>query len=239
MITPPAIRRPGIRSMLLALLGVAVFGSLGNWQLNRSEERRAELEAFDQALSAAPVEWPASAAPEGDYLRVALLGRYDGERQILMDNMTHEGQRGYHVLTPLRTAAGVVMVNRGFVPAGMDRARLPDVSVGGGERRVTGLAAPYFRAGLQLEDPGGGGWPRRITYPAAAQLRTLIDERLPERQLLLDSAEPDGYARAWRPYGMPPGRHLAYAVQWYGLAAAAVGIWLAVTIRRRSIANEN
>ena len=255
MITPPAQRPTGLRNLLLMLLGVAVFGSLGTWQLNRSGERRAEIEAFEKAASAEPVGAPATARaarpygtlPEraamapapGGYLRVRLAGRYAGERQILMDNMTHERQRGYHVLTPLHTAGGIVLVNRGFVPAGTDRSRLPDVSVGGAERAVTGVAAPYFRAGLNLEEPpAGDSWPRRMTYPTAAQLRGLIDERLPDYQLLLEAGEPDGYVRAWRPYGLPPERHLAYAVQWFGLGAAAVGIWLAVTLKRRRKRNE-
>jgi len=156
MIPSPASRRPGIRNLLLALLGVAVFGSLGNWQMNRSAERRAEIEAFEKARAAAPAEGLGAVSPQGGYLRVALSGRYDGERQILMDNMTHEGRRGYHVLTPFHTSADVVLVNRGFIPGGMDRALLPDVSVGGARRRLTGVAAPYFRAGLQLEEPGAG-----------------------------------------------------------------------------------
>ncbi len=239
MITPPRTQRPGLRNLLLTLLGVAAFGWLGTWQLNRSGERQAELQTFEQAAAAAPVEGLAMVSPQGDYRRVTLSGRYDGERQILMDNMTHEGQRGYHVLTPLRTTGGVVLVNRGFVPGGMDRLLLPDVSVSGAERRVTGLVTPYFRAGLQLEEPVAGDfWPRRMTYPTPAQLRALIDPQLPAYQLLLDSGEADGYVRAWRPYGLSPQRHLAYAVQWYGLAAAAVGIWLAVTIRRRRTPNE-
>jgi len=239
MITPLKVLGTGWRQLLLALLGVAVFAGLGTWQLQRSGERQAELHAFEQARLAAPIEGLAAVPPQGDYLRLRLIGRYDGERQILMDNMTHEGRRGYHVLTPLRTAGGVVVVNRGFVPAGIDRSLLPDISVGGAERSVTGVAAPYFRAGLQLEQPAAENlWPRRISYPSAAQLRALIDGRLPTYQLLLDSGEADGYVRDWRPYGLSPQRHLAYAVQWYGLAAAAAGIWLAVTIRRRRASNE-
>ena len=248
MITPPAQRPTALRNLLLMLLGVAVFGSLGTWQLNRSGERSAEIEAFEQAASAAPMEGsatalaetPDGAPPQGGYLRVRLAGRYAAGRQILMDNMTNERERGYHVLTPLYTADGVVLVNRGFVPAGNDRSLLPDVSVGEAGRAVTGVAAPYFRAGLNLEEPqAGDSWPRRMTYPTAAQLRGLIDERLPDYQLLLEAGEPDGYVRAWRPYGLPPERHLAYAVQWFGLGAAAVGIWLAVTLKRRRARHEN
>ncbi len=246
MITPPARparparQQASVRPLLLMLLGVAVFGMLGTWQLNRSGERSAALQAFGQAGSATPVEGLDRVSPQGDYLRVRLSGRYAGDRQVLMDNMTHEGMRGYHVLTPLHMAGGIVLVNRGFAPAGMDRSQLPDIAVDSAEREVTGVTAPYFRSGLRLEEPEGeGSWPRRMTYPAAEPLRALIDGRLPDYQILLDSNEPDGFVRVWRPYGLSPQRHLAYAVQWYGLGAAAVGIWLAVTFKRRRAQHEN
>ena len=240
MITPTVRRRFGVRNILLALLGVAVFGSLGNWQLNRSAERRAELDAFDKASAAAPSGELADIGVDGGYRRVRTSGRYLAGQQFLLDNMTHEGQRGYHVLTPLDAGGRVVLVNRGFVAAGARRSDLPDVSVGQEEREVTGLAAPYFQPGMRFEAPADTeSWPRRMVYPTAAQLREAIGGPLPDYQILLDRSEADGYVRAWQPYGLPPERHLAYAVQWYGLAAAAVGIWLAVTIRRRRTPNEN
>lgn len=240
MIPPPAAFGSGLRKLLLMLLGVAVFGSLGTWQLNRSAERRAELHAFAQAAMSTPApDVPADAADDS-YRRVVLTGRYASDRQVLLDNMTHEGLRGYHVLTPLYTDSGVALVNRGFIAAGADRSLLPDVAVSENRRRVAGLAAPYFRRGLQLEEPLDlDSWPSRMTYPTVEQLRDLIDSRLPDRQVLLADSEPDGFIRAWVPYGLTPERHLAYAVQWYGLAAAAFGIWLAVTLKRRRTRNAN
>ena len=238
MITPPPNRRRRARNFLLMLLGVAVFGSLGTWQLNRSAERRAELEAFAQAGISTPVAELPAGAPGDGYTRVRLAGRYATGRQVLLDNMTHEGLRGYHVLTPLYTESGVVLVNRGFVTAGSDRSKLPEIAIGEDHREVSGLAAPLFRPGLRLEEPlTGDAWPRRMIYPTADQLRELIDRRLPGHQVLLADSEPDGFIRAWVPYGLTPERHLAYAVQWYGLAAAAIGIWLAVTIKRRRARN--
>jgi cytochrome oxidase assembly protein ShyY1 len=41
--------------------------------------------------------------------------------------------------------------------------------------------------------------------------------------VLLDASEPDGYLRDWQPPGFPPARRIAYAVQWFGLAAAVSG----------------
>ena len=233
MITPPVRKASAARNLLLMLLGLLVFGSLGTWQLNRSGERRAELAAFASAKAALPVTGLHAVPAGGDNRRVRLMGRYEADRQVLLDSMTHEGLRGYHVLTPLHTGPGMVLVNRGFVAGDPDRSRLPDLAVGEELREVTGMAAPYFRRGMRLEDSGADtSWPRRLVYPTAGELRELLGESLPDFQLLLDSSEPDGYVRAWRPYGLEPERHLAYAVQWYGLAAAAAGIWLAVTLRR-------
>ena len=234
MITPPANKASAVRKLLLMLLGLLVFGSLGTWQLNRSGERRAQLEAFASAQTGMPVIGLEAVPVAGNNRKVRLTGRYEAQRQVLLDSMTHEGMRGYHVLTPLHTEAGMVLVNRGFVAGSADRSQLPDLTVGEEQRQVTGMAAPYFRRGLRLQDAAAdASWPRRLVYPTAGELRELLDERLPDFQLLLDSSEPDGYVRGWRPYGMTPERHLAYAVQWYGLAAAAVGIWLAVTFKRR------
>lgn len=233
MITPSVNRRSGVRNLLLMLLGLAVFGSLGAWQLNRSAERREELAAFDRAKAAAPVASLASVPPSGENRRVRLTGRYVADRQVLLDNMTLEGMRGYHVLTLLDTPLGMVLVNRGFLAGGPERSELPELPVSENEREVIAIAVPYFRRGLRLEETAtDDSWPRRLVYPTAGELRELLDESLPEYQLLLDASEPDGYVRAWRPYGMEPERHLAYAVQWFGLAAAAAGIWLAVTLRR-------
>lgn len=220
------------------LLGVAVFVSLGAWQFERSSERRAELEAFASASAEPPVSGLHKVPAGGQHLRVRVAGRYRSDRQILLDNMTHEGARGYHVLTPLHTAEGAVLVNRGFVAGHADRSQLPDIAVGEQQRDISAMAAPYFRRGMLLENASAGeSWPRRLVYPTAGELRELLDAGLPDYQLLLDPAQPDGYIRVWRPYGLAPERHLAYAVQWYGLAAAAVGIWLAITLKRRRTRN--
>ena len=136
------------------LLGLLVFGSLGTWQLNRSGERRAELDAFASAAAALPAAGLGAVPAGGGNRRVRLTGRYEADRQVLLDSMTHEGLRGYHVLTPLRTGAGMVLVNRGFVAGAPDRSQLPDIAVGEQRREITGMAAPYFRRGMRLEtDP--------------------------------------------------------------------------------------
>ena len=50
--------------------------------------------------------------------------------------------------------------------------------------------------------------------------------------VLLDAGEPDGYVRNWTAPGFPPMRHIAYAVQWFGLALALIIIYIVTNVRR-------
>ena len=50
--------------------------------------------------------------------------------------------------------------------------------------------------------------------------------------MLLDAAEPDGFARNWSPGEFPPVRHIGYAVQWFGLALALAVIYVVTNVRK-------
>jgi surfeit locus 1 family protein len=50
--------------------------------------------------------------------------------------------------------------------------------------------------------------------------------------ILLDPGQPDGYLRNWSPPGLPPLRHLGYAVQWFALAVALVVIYVVTNTRK-------
>lgn len=231
----------------LMLLGVGIGWTAGVWQLHRMTEKR-HLEAsfaagasIGNGAGKGPLD---RLVPDADaatlrYRVLEVEGRYDPTHQILLDNMTDQGRPGYEVLTPLHTADGIVLVNRGWVPADGDRRRLPDVAVGDGPRTVRGRLDRLPRPGLVLGPdaaPADGPWPRRLLFPTAAEISALIDPRggvaLKSYQLLLDPGAGDGYVRDWHPAGLRAARHLAYAVQWFGLAITAVVIYLVLKLRR-------
>ncbi|MDX1563642.1 MAG: SURF1 family protein, partial [Gammaproteobacteria bacterium] len=117
------------------LLAAAGFVSLGRWQLDRAEVNRSLAARFAAGIDAAPLTVPL-AEIESEmlrYERLSLRGRYEPAMQILLDNRTRDGVAGYEVLTPFRVedAGPLVLVNRGFVPAALDRSVLPDVALGG------------------------------------------------------------------------------------------------------------
>ena len=223
----------------LTALGLAIFVSLGYWQLGRAQEKRALLEAF-----ASGGEDIVDATGRGfdelaRYQRVRLRGTYDATRQILLDNMpSAAGRPGYRVLTPLERAdgRGWVLVDRGWVPLGSTRDDLPNVAVGAGERELTGtldgLPIPGVRVG-PAASPGATSWPRVLLFPTEADVESALGVAIESRIILLDAGVQDGFEREWRPaLGFGPERHLGYAVQWFAFALVAIVMFVALNLKR-------
>jgi len=224
-------------TVLTAVLLVMLL-ALGRWQLHRADEKRALFDAFDKGADATTRIGSATLALPR-YQHVAAEGRYDGTRQILIDNMTDaDGRAGYFVITPFALHdGGWLLVNRGWVPLGSSRAHLPAVDVTEVVRSIRGRADHLPSPGIRMGTPA----PLRPPFPVVANFPSHGDiERLvPEKDwspatevVLLDADQPDGYVRQWRAPGFPPLRHIAYAVQWFGLAAALFIIYLVTNFRR-------
>jgi surfeit locus 1 family protein len=237
---------------MLACTGMLLFALLGRWQWHRAAEKRALEAAF-----AAGTLLPASelgARATADLPRYAALrvhGTYDDAHQFLLDNRGRAGATGYEVLTPLLLEDGrTLLVNRGWLPLPEGRReRLPDIALRSGlapdagpqhpgaiavSGRIDLLPSAALRMGHAAPD-AGPAWPKRTSFPTAAELATALARPVEPRQLLLGETEPYGYLRDWRPAGagFAPARHLAYALQWWAFAALTLFLYLFLNIERR------
>ena len=187
---------------------------LGAWQRERAAEKRDHLARLDAAPhQVAPRDRP----PEG--ARLTLSGEYLADQTLFLDNRTHDGRLGVAVLTPLRGDDGRLwLVQRGFLATGTTR----DTPV---------VETPRGRVTLEGDwQPAGGGGP--LFGPNREGQRL---QRIDLAAWSLDFAH-DGWLHLeagpghldswWTPSVMPPSRHLGYAVQWWGLALAAVAVML-------------
>jgi surfeit locus 1 family protein len=207
-----------------------LFVYLGRWQWDKGLLRQAEWEAFARGADQAIVLGSKDPIELARFQRVEVSGTFDAAHQFLLDNRTHAGQAGYEVLTPLvLDDARVLLVDRGWVPFTGFRDHLPDVHLQASgvvtiTGRVDGLPAPGLALG-RMPPPAGTQWPKVTSYPDMPQLAAVLGHALPDRIVLLDPTARFGYVRDWQPPGLPPARHLAYAIQWWGFALTLIIIW--------------
>jgi surfeit locus 1 family protein len=230
--------RPSWPMTLLTVLLLAGFVSLGRWQWHRGEARQAVWAEYEK-------DTPAVHVPAADldrverFARVEVEGHFDPEHQFLLDNRSHAGQPGYEVLTPFVLASGMrLLVDRGWVPFTGYRDRLPDVSLADSTpRRISGRIEELPAAGLASgrAPPGTDShWPKLTSFPTHEELQAALGSRLTRRLLLLDPQMPDGYVRDWTPPGLPPARHLSYAIQWWGFAVVLLVLYFGLNFRKVS-----
>jgi surfeit locus 1 family protein len=214
------------------VLALPLFCSLGVWQLNRAAEKRA-LQAQLASQSVEPplrLDAPNAGIEPQRYRRVAVKGEYDAGHQVLLDNQIHGGKAGYHVLTPLRLEDSdlAVLINRGWIPAGPDRRRLPELPIRVSAVELAGMVERFPAVGLKLEgaEVPAPGWPARVQILEREALERRLGYRLLPYQVLLDAGESEGYARDWKPANVDPDKSTGYAIQWFSFAAVALGLFL-------------
>jgi surfeit locus 1 family protein len=221
------------------LVLLPLFVALGVWQLERAAEKRRLQEEYDARTRDAVVrvEPRLQSAEALRYYRVEARGEYEPARQILLDNRVHHGQAGYHVLTPLRIEGGEtrVLVNRGWVPVGESRERLPVIATPGGTVRVTGVAMVPSDKGFRLEPPpaAAGSWQTLWPYLDMKRLGEALPYPLQPFVILLDPAsDAGGFAREWSRLDVGIAMHQGYAFQWFALAIALLALYLILGRRR-------
>ena len=214
------------RPLLIALALVAALGfvALGVWQVERRAWKLDLIERVEARIHAPPApildaaEWSSLDPRAYEYRRVRIHGTFLHDRETLVQALTTHGA-GFWVLTPLRTAHGEVLINRGFVPA---ERRSPTTRPEGqapGDTQVTGLLRVTEPNGgfLRTNDPAGDRWYSR---DVAAIARARGIERVAPFFIDADGApNPGGYPLGGLTVVSFRNSHLVYALTWFALAA--------------------
>ena len=266
---PPAVGEPepgltpsprryarGVRSLLrptailshLLVVAVAVTCVwLGQWQLQRLAEVRANNELLSTRLEAQPVDLAALVAAGADgvdqaaleFRRVEVTGGFRPNEEVLQRGQQHQGQQGFHLLTPLElTEGGVVLVRRGWVPLQLSEPPVADALPETGTVTVTGILE------RSVEQPGFGptdpdeGLLARVFNTDTRRLDQQIDGDLFPMVLRMETTDPVAPGELPAPIAPPvldEANHLSYAVQWHLFAVIALvtyGAWLWTRSRR-------
>jgi surfeit locus 1 family protein len=222
--------RPGLLVPFLAALPVLLLLlALGTWQVQRLAWKNDLLASIAAAEAAPPA--PLGAATPPIFAKVAVEGRFDHDREALLGLEVRGTTLGAHLLTPLlREGAPPLLVDRGWVPL----ERVAPVARPEGPTRVVGFVLPGETAGsLAARDDAAGR--RFYTFDPMAIGRALdLPGVAPFGLVALAPPEAPAGALpiAARSLPRPTNSHLGYAITWYGLAAALVGVFVVFAHRR-------
>jgi surfeit locus 1 family protein len=221
---------------LAMLIGVAVTVRLGFWQLSRAAEKEARHAAI-VALMAAPVLDTAALLKTPSHFaqlhqRVDLVGQWLPEHTVYLDNRPMNGRAGFWVLTPLQLdAATRVLVQRGWVPRHQqDRTLLPAIQSPSGMVRVQGRIAPppshLMDLGTAAEAAGASFDTSKIRQNLDVQAYASQTGGALAATVLQTDAASDGLLRDWPEITTGVEKNLAYAFQWFALAALQLMLYI-------------
>lgn len=212
--------------------GIAVLSALGLWQVQRLAWKQDLIATIESRVALPPIAL--SQLAEGDmaqseYRPVTLSGSFDhsGEAHFFA---TYKGLSGYHLYTPLRLddpAGRIVFVNRGFVPFDRKEAQARPESLDEGKVEIEGL----FRNRLEGKpsslvhdnDPAANIYYWK-DWQAMREAAGLGDEVLPFFVDARRDDHPDRLPVAGVTLIDLPNNHLQYAITWFGLAFALLGV---------------
>ena len=214
---------------------IALFVSLGLWQLDRAAEKNQLQAWFDNDTAFARVTGD---MPVTEYQNIEAYGYYLDAQQVLIDNIFRDSRIGHYVITAFRYATNepLLTVNRGWIARPVDNDSNVDLSTGDTRRSIRGrvgrLPEVAIRSGEAFE--GADDWPKKAIYPTLDDLSAELGQEVLPFILLLHPEADNGFVRRWQPTGSGPSMHYGYAFQWFAMAAAVLVI-LGWQLRKRHL----
>ena len=229
---------PGFAVLMAgALAALIVLVGLGNWQVRRLAWKETLIETIEERRAADPLPLATvlerfEAEGDVDYMPTRATGTFE-EAEVFVYS-TDRGIVGWQVVAPLRLPDGrALLVNRGFVPEELidDVARRVPPA---GPTEIVGLARnPLFDKPNPFVPENA---PPEFYWKDFEALRFTLglteDVTVP---IILDagpSREGDLPVGGQTLIDLP-NNHFGYAVTWYGIAVALIGVVGALVVQRR------
>lgn len=217
-----------ILPLLFGLVGAAILIGLGTWQVQRLHWKEGLIASAEAKIAMPAVALPTQPDPVADrYLSVTVQGRFLGPEAHVLTSIQGQGP-GFLVIATYQTDDGRrILVDRGFVPETAKTAPRPPREVA-----VTGnLNWPDdVNSATPPPDEGRGIWFGRDVTAMASALGT-------EPLMLIARSDTGDGVQAQPVSATFRNDHLGYAITWFSLALAWLGMTAAYLwrIRQRTI----
>ena len=223
--------------LLLTLVVFLLLVKLGLWQLQRAEQKQQRLNQINRGEQSGEQDLHSylkltEEQQTGSQLRLEVAV---AEQRFWLDNRFWQGKAGYQLLVPVRPVnqSRYWLLNLGWFARPQDYAQWPEPPSLPETLWISVVSVP-IEAGLLLDarhyhqQHPQHQQQFRVQTLDVSRLKVLSGLTLASQQWLLQ-ANPQQPSVAsgkleWQWVSMPPQRHRAYAVQWFGLAAAELSV---------------
>lgn len=206
--------------------GVAclILLALGTWQVQRLHWKEQLLADLSRTRALPPVSAESLLGHKGvDWRQVHLSCATDPKRWVYMHGVS-DGLAGFHVLTFCETDKGAVIADLGFTA---DRQPLTDTQTLSLNGRLRPFETP--NAFVPPNNPKADDWYTR----SVPELSKRWNVSLRSDYFVAATAPATPGLTPVDAAANLPNRHLEYALTWYGLAVALIGVYIAVLYSRR------
>ncbi|MGH6864776.1 MAG: SURF1 family protein [Methyloceanibacter sp.] len=224
------MRNRGLLGLTLFMaVGLALLIWLGVWQLNRLDWKDGLITRIETRSQRKPMTLDEAIAKakevrDPSYFRVHAEGRFHHAQERHLYAFSLEGEPGWHVITPLQTVDGeVVLVDRGFVPPSIKDPSSRALGQITGVVSVTGLVRMGEQGGIFTPDNDAqkNRWfSRDLPGMARSMFPSGTIQVAPFFIEADDSNVPGGWPDGGQTRLQIPNNHLQYAITWFSLAAA-------------------
>lgn len=236
---------PTLIPTIAFLLLLPVLLRLGIWQLDRAEEKRqliANLEAKSSEQSMSLEQ--ALQLDNPDQTKVMVAGQPVSDVHLVVDNQKHEGRLGYEVYGLWQTEAEAsdqlppyVLVSRGWLARQDFYQKVPNIQKFS-DNELSGQL--YFSKGANQVVAQNAQWQK---FDDAWLIGQFDLETIAEKAgemgyhtapfVVRQQADPGSpFVRKWQLVASPPEKHIAYAVQWFGMALVLIILFIVLNLKR-------
>lgn len=202
---------------------------LGYWQLQRAQYKETLKQALLTRSQQIPLEAYDLQPPwqeEWLFRKVKLYGVFDAKHQLLLDNRHYNHQVGFQVITPFRinTTHQIVLIDRGWLP----KEAVASLTTPTHPIRLTGTIGPLLTVGWKIGPASTqiNQWPQIIQFIDIKSIGKQLKHPILPMVIHLPNQHLGGFTANWHPITTQSHRHRAYALQWFLLAIALLGLTL-------------
>ena len=231
---------PSLLPSLAFLVVLPILVKLGFWQLGRADEKQVMLENLQaKAHLPAMTLQQALEQTEPDQTLVQVHGQSVESVFFVVDNQKRAGRLGFEVygLWQAENGKDYYLVSRGWLPRKDFYQKVPAVP----SFQQTELKGTlYFSKGGNKVVADNAHWQKEGNSWLIGQfdLQTIAEKAreigydtapfVIRQQAQLDSP----FVRQWDLMASPPEKHLAYAIQWFGMALVLIMLFMVLNLKR-------